>query len=177
MCKTDSSAVSPTSISLVQVGNGALRKKHTMADSDLCRAPSSRPRVLLADDNPAILERVFHLLDGKYEIVGTLGSGSAVLAFTKSQRPDLMVLDISLGDMSGIEVARQLRESGYDGKIVFLTVHEDQDFVAAAFGAGASAYVVKSKLASDLYDAVSIALSGGMFVSANLGVRIGDSRF
>lgn len=137
--------------------------------------PRERARVLLVDDNPAILERVIHLLNARYDVIDGLDSGKSVLAYVERNKSDLIVLDISLGDMSGIEVARRLKEAGYTGKIVFLTVHEDPDFVAAAFGAGASAYVVKSLLTSDLCNAIDAALAGRMFVSANLGVQIGES--
>jgi DNA-binding NarL/FixJ family response regulator len=70
--------------------------------------------------------------------------------------------------VSGIDVARQLRESGCDAKIIFLTVHEDRDYVNAAIGAGGSAYVVKSRISSDLLTAIDAALADRLFVSASL---------
>jgi DNA-binding NarL/FixJ family response regulator len=80
-------------------------------------------------------------------------------------RPDVIVLDISIGKLSGIEVARHLRDSGCHSKIVFLTVHEDSDFLSAAMGVGGSAYVVKSRLNTDLISAIAAVLCGKVFVS------------
>lgn len=126
--------------------------------------------VLLADDNPAILNHVGKLLkkDKKYEVVGAVNDGQAVLREYSKLRPDVIILDISLGEMSGIDIARNLLDSGCRSKIVFLTVHEDSDFMNAAIGAGASAYVVKSRLSTDLISAVNAALSGKIFVSSSL---------
>jgi DNA-binding NarL/FixJ family response regulator len=82
--------------------------------------------------------------------------------------PDILVIDISMPVLSGIEAAQQLKQSGTDAKIVFLTIHEDPDFVQAALAAGASGYVVKSRLATDLLLAIRAALAGGRFVSPSL---------
>lgn len=126
--------------------------------------------VLLADDNPAILSHVGKLLkkDKQYEVVGTVNDGDAILREYSRLRPDLIILDISLGELSGIDIARNLMESGCHSKIVFLTVHEDSDFMNAAMGAGASGYVVKSRLSTDLISALNAALSGRIFVSSSL---------
>ncbi len=123
-------------------------------------------RILLADDNPAILANVARMLAPQYEIVGTLSDGESVLREYDRLRPDLVVLDISMGEIDGIEVASRLRDTGRHAKIIFLTVHDDQDFVSAAVGAGGSGYVVKSRMSTDLLTAVSAVLSGELFVSA-----------
>jgi DNA-binding NarL/FixJ family response regulator len=125
-------------------------------------------RILLADDNSAILSHVAESLGVDYEIVALISDGEAVIAEAERLRPDLIVLDISLGEVNGIDIARRLQERGYSGKIVFLTVHEDLDFVSAAIGAGGSAYVVKSRLGSDLRRAVEAALSDRLFISSPL---------
>ena len=122
-------------------------------------------RILLADDNPEILGHVAESLGTDYEILALISDGEAVVAEVERLRPDLIVLDISMGNVSGIGIARRLRERGYFGKIVFLTVHEDLDFVRAAIGAGGSAYVLKSKLSSDHCRAVEAALSDRIFIS------------
>lgn len=124
------------------------------------------PRILLADDNPAMLENVARMLAADYEIVGRLPDGESVLRDYDQLRPDLVVLDISMGAMDGIEVAGRLRDTGRQAKIIFLTVHDDQDFVSAAVGAGGSGYVVKSRMSTDLLAAVRAVLSGELFVSA-----------
>lgn len=124
--------------------------------------------ILLADDNSAILDHLSRMLRQHYAIAAAVNSGAAVLREYGRLEPDVVILDISMGDLSGIEVARQLRDSGCRAKIIFLTVHEDADFVNAAMGAGASAYVVKSRQHSDLFAALDAVLSGKLFVSPNL---------
>lgn len=138
----------------------------------------SKPSVLLADDNLTIVRHVSRLLerDNQYEVVATTGDGGGVLRAFERLKPDVIVLDISMGDLSGIDVARRLRDSGCYAKIVFLTVHEDSDFLAAAMGAGGSAYVVKSRLDIDLLAAIRAVLHGKHFVSANLLQERDDRR-
>jgi DNA-binding NarL/FixJ family response regulator len=125
-------------------------------------------RILLADDNTEIMDHARDMLQADYEIIGKVADGNLVCAEVRSVRPDLIVLDISMGECSGIEIARRLREQGYVGEIVFLTVHEDPDFVTAAIGAGGRGYVVKSRMSSDLGLAVEAALAQRVFVSAPL---------
>ncbi len=127
-----------------------------------------RMRVLLADDNPAILEHVTHLLEPEFEIVGAVLDGKTALQAYEQTKPDILVLDISMGDLSGFDVARRVFQMGHQSRIVFLTVHEEAEFVCAALGAGGSAYVVKSRLNSDLPDALHASLADRIFVSAHL---------
>jgi len=92
--------------------------------------------ILLADDNSAVLEHVTKVLEEDYDIVATVKNGASVLSESPLLKPDIIVLDISMGELSGIDVARRLRDSGCNSKIIFLTVHEDADFVCAAMGVG-----------------------------------------
>jgi DNA-binding NarL/FixJ family response regulator len=124
-----------------------------------------RARILLADDHTAILDHVNDMLKDEYEVIGIVADGNSVCWEAKKLKPDVIVLDISLGDCSGIEIARQLQEQGYTGEIVFLTVHEDPDFVSAAIGAGGRGYVVKSRLNIDLNAAIEAALLHQVFIS------------
>jgi CheY-like chemotaxis protein len=117
-------------------------------------------RILLVDDNHALL--------------AVLSNGAVVVEQAAALLPDLIILDISLGDVSGLEVARQLRKAGCPAKIIFLTLHEDMDFVGAAFGLGASGYVFKSRLTADLENAIAAVLSGGQFSSIRR--RLADQR-
>jgi DNA-binding NarL/FixJ family response regulator len=130
--------------------------------------PLSRVRILVADDNPDILDHVSDMLQADYEIIGRVADGDSVCAEVEKLGPDLIVLDISMGKRSGIEIARQLREQGYVGEIVFLTVHEDPDFVSAAIGAGGRGYVIKSHMKVDLGLAVKAVLSHRIFISPPL---------
>jgi len=129
-----------------------------------------KPSILLADDNPAILTRVGDLLDvdDRYELVAAVTNGAAALHEYSRLKPDVVVLDISMQVVSGIDVAQDLRDGGCNSKIVFLTVHEDCDFVNAAMGAGGSGYVLKSRLSTDLIPAINAALSNKLFVSPSL---------
>jgi DNA-binding NarL/FixJ family response regulator len=128
----------------------------------------SRLRILLADDNSAVLEQVSRVLAKNYEVIGALKEGQTVVKECLRLKPDVVILDISMGDISGIDLARELRDSGCESKIVFLTVHEDYDFVKAAIGSGALAYVVKSRLSADLVFGVEAAIAEKLFVSSSL---------
>jgi DNA-binding NarL/FixJ family response regulator len=131
----------------------------------------ARMRVFIADDNTAIMEHVTTILQVDYEIVGRVAEGDSVCAEVQRLRPDIVVLDISLGECNGIEIARQLCERGYSGEILFLTVHEDPDFVNAAIGAGGRGYVIKSRMSVDLKSAVQAVLSHRIFISDPLQAR------
>ena len=124
-----------------------------------------RPRVLLVDDNDAILDRAAAILEPRCEIVGIATDGSSALKAVKSLHPDILVLDISLPGMSGFELATRLQRDNSPPRIVFLTVHDDDEFVTAAQAAGGLGYVVKPRLASDLLPAVMEAREGRRFVS------------
>jgi two-component system response regulator DegU len=126
--------------------------------------------ILLSDDNSAVLDHVGEMLNKEksYKIVGAISDGRVVVREYLRLRPDVIILDISMGDVSGIDIARDLRDSGCGAKIIFLTVHEDSDYVNAGLGAGGSAYVVKSRLSQDLLAAISAVLSNKFFVSPNL---------
>jgi DNA-binding NarL/FixJ family response regulator len=124
-----------------------------------------RPRVLLADDHADFLTAAAGVLEPEFDIVATVSNGQAVLGEAARLEPDLLVLDIGMPLLNGIEAARQLRATGSQARIVFLTVHDDGDYVRAAQAASALGYVVKSRLASDLSLAVREALAGRSFIS------------
>jgi DNA-binding NarL/FixJ family response regulator len=122
-------------------------------------------RILLADDVLSVLHEVARLLQEKFEIVAMVSDGQAALESTLSLNPDLVVLDISMPGLSGIEVARELTKLGNSPKIVFLTVHEDADILAACLDAGGAGYVIKIMMEMDLIPAIDAALAGRKFVS------------
>ena len=132
-------------------------------------------RLLLADDNLEILDALVDMLQPAYVIAATLSSGASVLAQAPSLNPDLIILDISLGDMAGFEVARRLKKAGVQAKVMFLTVHENIDFVRAAFDVGAVGYVFKSRISSDLIDAIDTIYAGGRFSSADVAASSNSS--
>lgn len=125
----------------------------------------ARARVLLADDHDALLDKVGWLLDREFDVVGKVRDGQALLDAAERLKPDLLIVDISMPVMGGIEAAHRLMEAGSNARIVFLTVHEDLDFIEEAFAAGASGYVIKSRLASDLIAAANEVLAGRSFTS------------
>ena len=123
------------------------------------------PRVLLVDDSDVILERAAATLSKECEIVGAVKDGPAALAAVGALRPDVIVLDISMPGMSGLEVASRLRRAGSTVPIVFLTIHDDEELVLATQAAGGIGYVVKTLLPSDLVIAVNEACAGRRYVS------------
>ena len=128
-------------------------------------------RVLLADDSPSMLQEARRILEPEFQVVGTVDDGEAVLEATQTLKPDVLILDISMGVMNGLEAARLLTRIGSNAKFVFLTVHNDQDFVEEAFSAGAVGYVIKPRLGTDLPIAVREALMGHTFISPDLIAR------
>ena len=134
--------------------------------TNLSGATAAAPaRVLLVDDNDAMLARVAALLTPDCEIVGAAKDGPGALAAAGLLKPDVIVLDISMPGMTGLEVAVSLREAGSKAALVFLTIHEEEEFVAAAKAAGGTGYVVKLRLVPDLMLAVREARAGRSFVS------------
>jgi CheY-like chemotaxis protein len=107
-------------------------------------------RLLCIDDSPDMLEALVDLLQWEFLIVGTLSSGSLALNEAANFKPDIILLDVDLGDVSGFRVAQQLRSSGCPAKIVFLSIHENPDFIQAAQDLGAAGYVFKSQITRDL---------------------------
>ena len=127
----------------------------------------TRPRVLLADDHKEVCDSVVRLLSSEFEVVGVVQDGAELLSTELNKLPDVCVIDISMPIICGIEAARMLKARGSKAKIVFLTVHEDSDFVRAAIDVGALGYVVKSHIASDLCTAIRAALIGERFISSS----------
>jgi DNA-binding NarL/FixJ family response regulator len=119
----------------------------------------------LADDHKEIREKVMQQLDPEFEVVGAVEDGNALMKAASRMKPDVCVVDISMPIMNGLEAVTEMKASGSTVKIVFLTVHEDPDFLKAALDAGASGYVVKSRVASDLSPAIRAALAGRLFIS------------
>ena len=125
-------------------------------------------RVVLADDHWAVLARVRRTLAEEFEVVATAEDGNQAVAAVLALDPDVFVTDISMPLLDGLQVAKRLQAAHCRAKILFLTIHEDQDFVAAAFDAGASGYVTKSRLSADLVPAIREVLLGHSFVSQTL---------
>ena len=126
---------------------------------------SETPRILLVDDNEAMLARSAAVLSPYCIVVGTARNGRVALEAARTLQPDVIVLDISMPGMSGIEVASRLRASGSRAALVFRTVHDDEVLILAARDAGGIGYVLKPRLAADLVRAVQEARAGRPFLS------------
>jgi len=127
---------------------------------------SSEPvRVLLVDDNQLMIARAAAALERECVVIGSATDGQAALRAAQALEPDVIVLDISMPGMSGFDVATQLHRRGSKCAVVFLTVHDEEEFVEAARTAGGLGYVIKPRLASDLAVAVREARAGRPFVS------------
>ena len=129
---------------------------------------ATKTRILLADDHPALLAEALQLLEEHHEIVGTVANGLELLEAAQRLAPDLIVLDVSMPRLDGFEAVRRLKRAGCRSKLVFLTVWEDRHFVRIAMELGADAYVVKSRLATDLIPAVLEAVAERHFISPSL---------
>ncbi len=127
-------------------------------------AAPARPRVLLADDHVHFLESVSRLLAGAFDIVAVAADGRQALDLARRLRPDVVVLDVSMPDLDGFQTLEQLRRDGLETRVVFLTMHQDDEFVAAAINGGAHGYVLKSRIHSDLISAIDHALAGRLFL-------------
>ena len=129
------------------------------------KTAGDRARLVVADDNPRVFEQLVIMLGHEFEIVAHASTGRDALDAVVRCAPDVVILDISMPLMSGLRVAEQLRKQGHEFPVVFLTVHEDVEYVRAARDAGGLGYVLKSHMASDLVPAIRAALDGTPFVS------------
>jgi DNA-binding NarL/FixJ family response regulator len=127
--------------------------------------PMSRPRILLADDHTLLLEAFHKLLEDDCDVVGRAADGERLLAEAIRLKPDIVVLDMAMPLVNGLEAARQLRQVTPDTRIVVLTMNEDPDIAAEAFRAGASAYVLKRSAASELLEAIRDVARHGSYVT------------
>jgi DNA-binding NarL/FixJ family response regulator len=130
--------------------------------------------VVLADDHREMLLRVTALLAAEFTVVAAVSDGEALVDAEANLHPDLLVIDITMPGISGLEAAAVVRQRGSQVPIVFLSVHEEPEFVLAARQAGAVGYGSKVRLASDLIPAVRAVLDGRRFVSASVDVGIDE---
>ena len=127
-----------------------------------------KPRVLLADDHKIVLEGLRGLLEDQFELVGFATNGRELVTQAAALRPDVIVADISMPLLNGIEAVRKLLEDDKHVKVVFLTMHPDQTYASRALEAGASGYVLKHSASDELVSAIHEVLRGGKFVSESL---------
>src|SRR4051794_14630524 len=124
-----------------------------------------RPRVLLADDHRLLREAFAQLLEPEFEVVGAVGDGRALIAAAQELQPDIVLLDIAMPLLNGLDAARQLKRLMPEVSLIFLTVSEDPDLAAEAFRAGASGYLLKNSAASELFTALREVYQGRLYVT------------
>src|SRR5262245_49092716 len=127
-------------------------------------ADTGRARILLADDDTAILKAISRTLADDFQVVGTVTDGQQAVDAARRLDPDVAVLDISMPGLNGFQTAAELKRLGSRAKIVFLTMHQDDDFVAKAIRFGATGYVLKTLAWSDLPAALAHALAGRQYL-------------
>ena len=132
------------------------------------RSKLNRPRVFLADDHREVLDRVVSVLKPHFEVIGTAANGQDAVKEILRLQPHVVVLDIAMPMLTGIDAAHELRKSGCAARFVFLTVHEDPVFVHACLAEGGLGYVIKSRLAVDLVPAINEAMLGHRFISPSV---------
>jgi DNA-binding NarL/FixJ family response regulator len=123
------------------------------------------PRVILADDHTILLEALRKLLESRCEIIGTARNGRVLLEMARTQKPDVIVLDVAMPLLNGLDAARQLKRDVPDVKLIFLTMNEDSDIAREALQLGASGYVLKNSAVSELFVAIHDALNGRIYIT------------
>ncbi len=127
-----------------------------------------RLRVLVADDYAPILDLVHHVLARRFEIVGLVSDGESLIDAARRLHPDVIVTDINMPLLTGLEAAGELRKNDNPPKFIFMTMQDDPQVIDKALSLGASGYVFKSRMMSDLEQAVDTAMRGEIFISPTL---------
>lgn len=135
-----------------------------------------KPRILLADDHQIVLDGLRSLLAADFDILATAADGRQLVDLAKIHDPDVIVADISMPLLNGIEAIRQLRESKSRAKVVFLTMHPDPSYLLRAMQAGASAYVLKHAASTELTGAIRQAIAGETYISPGLRTAAVEER-
>jgi DNA-binding NarL/FixJ family response regulator len=133
-----------------------------------------KPTVILADDHTLVLEGFRRLLETHCELLATVRDGQALLQAVAQHRPDIVILDISMPVMNGIEAARTLKAKFPSMKLVFVTMHGDPAYLRAAFQAGASGYILKQSLSDELTQALHTVLRGQTYVTPLIAKDVVD---
>jgi DNA-binding NarL/FixJ family response regulator len=131
-------------------------------------AQDNRPSVLLADDHVIVVEGLRRVLETDFNVVGIVTDGLALVKDSKKLKPDVIVADVSMPLMNGIEAARQIQKIGLSAKIVFLSMHPDILYVSEALRAGGRAYVLKSSAGIEIVNAIREVLHGRTYITPSI---------
>ncbi len=135
----------------------------------------SKPRVLMADDHSIVLTGVRKLIEDRCEVVGMVENGRALVEAAERLRPDLIILDISMPLMNGLDAARQIKNVCLETKLIFLTMHTSPRFVTGAFKAGGNGYVLKHSASDELVQAIDTVLNGHTYLTSAIVQPMLDS--
>jgi DNA-binding NarL/FixJ family response regulator len=135
---------------------------------------SETQRILLADDHVLVAEGIQKLLEPEYELVGIVADGRALVAAAAKLQPDIVVVDISLPLLNGLDASQQLKKHNPNLKIIVLTMHSEPNFVTQAFRVGVSGYVLKQSVGSELVQAIREVVKGRTFVSPMVAQSLVD---
>jgi DNA-binding NarL/FixJ family response regulator len=124
-----------------------------------------RPRLLIADDHTLVVEGFRRLLEHDFDIVGEVEDGRALLTAAERLKPDVILLDIAMPLLNGIDAARQLKRSLPAARLLFITLHSDPDYVREAFRAGARGYILKRSAASELITAIHEVMKDRFYIT------------
>src|SRR5262245_22953587 len=136
----------------------------TSRPAALQKAAPAKPKVLLVDDHPEVLRSISRMLAFDFEIAALATDGAQALEESRRVEPDVVVLDITMPGLDGFQTARELTRSGTGPRVVFLTMHDAEEFVTEGFRSGGHGYVVKTRVHEDLVRAMNRVLAGQMFV-------------
>lgn len=134
-----------------------------------------RPRVLLADDHSLILTGIRALLADRCDLVGAVENGRSLVEEALRLRPDLIILDVTMPLLNGIEAARQIRKAWPEAKLLFLTMHADPFYLREALQAGAAGYLLKSSANEELHKAIRCVLRGGTYLTDAIPSEVRDT--
>lgn len=135
----------------------------------------SKARIVIADDHSIVLEAYRQLLEPEFEIVGTAENGQALLNIAPGLAPDIIMLDISMPTMNGLDVAKQLRAAVPRAKLIFVTMMSEPFYISQAFELGASGYVLKQSASTELLSALNAALKNQRYISPQLSLEVQDA--
>ena len=144
----------------------------------------NRPRLLLADDHTMFSQGLQSLLEDEFDLVGAVADGHALVEAARRLNPDVIIVDISMPVMNGLDAVRQLQKQGVTAKVIFLTMHADDRLLAEAFKCGGSGYVLKQSAGEELIAGIRQVLAGNKYVTPliasewaeNVGKRVGETK-
>jgi len=134
----------------------------------------ARPKLILADDHEMLVDGLKKLLEPDFELIAAVGDGRAAVEACDRLRPDLLLLDIGLPLLNGIEATRQIKKTAPSVRIIIVTMHTDRVYVEEAFDAGAAGYVLKQAAAAELVQAIRTVLLGRTYLSPMIAARMGN---